>query len=344
MISLSLGLINLFPFLPLDGGHIFWSLVEKVRGRPVPFSVMERAGAVGFVLVIMLFFIGLYQRHRPAHRRGLRRAVAFRCKCPAKRGGEGGGSHARLSATRAAARARSRRADEPLRGVPGDGRAARRRRRDPHRGRQRRLELERLRGAGRSGSPAGSPALGVGKGDTVAMMLNNRPEFIPCDLAAVALGGGPVLDLPDLLAGADRLRRRRRRRQGRDRRDAPSCEQFEEARKDLPELEHLIVIDGDGGPTTLEELEAARPRLRSRRARGRGRPRRPADPDLHLRHHRAAEGRAAHPPQPDGADQLGRGHDRAARARRQGHLLAARRPHRRARRPLLPAGGSAACR
>jgi regulator of sigma E protease len=59
VISLSLGLINLFPFLPLDGGHIFWSLVEKVRGRPVAFSVMERAGAVGFVLVIMLFFIGL---------------------------------------------------------------------------------------------------------------------------------------------------------------------------------------------------------------------------------------------------------------------------------------------
>jgi regulator of sigma E protease len=59
IVSLSLGLINLFPFLPLDGGHIFWSLVEKVRGSPVPFSVMERAGAIGFVLVIMLFVIGL---------------------------------------------------------------------------------------------------------------------------------------------------------------------------------------------------------------------------------------------------------------------------------------------
>ncbi len=59
VVSLSLGLINLFPFLPLDGGHIFWSLVEKVRGRPVAFAVMERAGAVGFVLVIMLFFLGL---------------------------------------------------------------------------------------------------------------------------------------------------------------------------------------------------------------------------------------------------------------------------------------------
>ncbi len=59
VISLSLAVINLFPFLPLDGGHIFWSLVEKVRGRPVPFIVMERAGMVGFVLVILLFFIGL---------------------------------------------------------------------------------------------------------------------------------------------------------------------------------------------------------------------------------------------------------------------------------------------
>lgn len=59
IISLSLAIINLFPFLPLDGGHIFWSIVEKVRGRPVPFRVMERAGVFGFVLVLMLFAIGL---------------------------------------------------------------------------------------------------------------------------------------------------------------------------------------------------------------------------------------------------------------------------------------------
>jgi regulator of sigma E protease len=59
VISLSLAVINLFPFLPLDGGHIFWSVVEKLRGKPVPFSVMERAGVVGFALVLMLFVIGL---------------------------------------------------------------------------------------------------------------------------------------------------------------------------------------------------------------------------------------------------------------------------------------------
>ncbi len=59
VISLSLGIINLFPFLPLDGGHIFWSLVEKVRGERVPFRVIESASAFGFLLVLVLFAIGL---------------------------------------------------------------------------------------------------------------------------------------------------------------------------------------------------------------------------------------------------------------------------------------------
>jgi regulator of sigma E protease len=59
VISLSLGLINLLPFLPLDGGHIFWTIVEKVRGRRASLQTMERASFVGFALVLVLFFIGL---------------------------------------------------------------------------------------------------------------------------------------------------------------------------------------------------------------------------------------------------------------------------------------------
>jgi regulator of sigma E protease len=58
-VSLSLGLVNLLPILPLDGGHIFWSLVEKLRGKPVSLRVMERATMVGIALVLMLFFLGL---------------------------------------------------------------------------------------------------------------------------------------------------------------------------------------------------------------------------------------------------------------------------------------------
>jgi regulator of sigma E protease len=59
LISLSLAVVNLFPFLPLDGGHVFWALAEKVRGKRIPFEVMERAGAVGFVLIVLIFVIGL---------------------------------------------------------------------------------------------------------------------------------------------------------------------------------------------------------------------------------------------------------------------------------------------
>ncbi len=59
LISLSLAVVNLFPFLPLDGGHVFWAVAEKIRGRRIPFSVMERAGVVGFVLIILVFVIGL---------------------------------------------------------------------------------------------------------------------------------------------------------------------------------------------------------------------------------------------------------------------------------------------
>ena len=68
LISLSLAIINLFPFLPLDGGHVFWAVAEKVRGKRIPFEVMERAGVVGFVLILMIFVDRPHQRHLDAVR------------------------------------------------------------------------------------------------------------------------------------------------------------------------------------------------------------------------------------------------------------------------------------
>jgi regulator of sigma E protease len=59
LVSLSLGLINLLPILPLDGGHILWAIVEKLRGAPVSLRVIERATVIGFALVLVLMFIGL---------------------------------------------------------------------------------------------------------------------------------------------------------------------------------------------------------------------------------------------------------------------------------------------
>jgi regulator of sigma E protease len=59
LISLSLALMNLLPLLPLDGGHIAFSLIEGIRGRAVAREVYERVSAVGIVLVALLFFIGI---------------------------------------------------------------------------------------------------------------------------------------------------------------------------------------------------------------------------------------------------------------------------------------------
>jgi regulator of sigma E protease len=59
LISLSLALLNLLPLLPLDGGHILFSIVEGVRGRAVPREIYERVSAFGLAVVVLLFVIGL---------------------------------------------------------------------------------------------------------------------------------------------------------------------------------------------------------------------------------------------------------------------------------------------
>ncbi|TMK42673.1 MAG: peptidase M50 [Actinobacteria bacterium] len=59
IVSLSLAIVNLFPFLPLDGGHVFWAVGEKLRGgRPISLDFMQRWSAVGVVLVIFVVITG----------------------------------------------------------------------------------------------------------------------------------------------------------------------------------------------------------------------------------------------------------------------------------------------
>jgi len=57
--SLVLAVLNLFPFLPLDGGHILWSVAEKVRGRPVSVMAMWRYSSVGIILLLFLVINGV---------------------------------------------------------------------------------------------------------------------------------------------------------------------------------------------------------------------------------------------------------------------------------------------
>jgi regulator of sigma E protease len=59
LISLSLALLNLLPLLPLDGGHILFTLIEGARGTFLKREVYERVSMVGLALVLLLFFVGL---------------------------------------------------------------------------------------------------------------------------------------------------------------------------------------------------------------------------------------------------------------------------------------------
>jgi regulator of sigma E protease len=59
LISLALGLLNLLPVLPLDGGHIVMALVEKVRGRTFNQAVYIRYSVVGLSLFMLLMYFGL---------------------------------------------------------------------------------------------------------------------------------------------------------------------------------------------------------------------------------------------------------------------------------------------
>jgi regulator of sigma E protease len=58
-LSLILAVINLFPFLPLDGGHILWSVAEKVRGRRISLIAMYRFSSVGILLLLFLVINGV---------------------------------------------------------------------------------------------------------------------------------------------------------------------------------------------------------------------------------------------------------------------------------------------
>jgi regulator of sigma E protease len=59
LVSLALGLLNLLPVLPLDGGHIVMALVEKVRGRAFPQAVYVRYSVVGLSIFAVLMYFGL---------------------------------------------------------------------------------------------------------------------------------------------------------------------------------------------------------------------------------------------------------------------------------------------
>jgi long-subunit acyl-CoA synthetase (AMP-forming) len=122
---------------------------------------------------------------------------------------------------------------------------------------ERELTWNELRAQSRAVA-GGLAALGIGHGDTVTMLMVNRIEFFPSDLGISTLGAVPFsiyqTASPEQIeyvcsdAGAKAAIV-----------EAPFLETFLKAKENLPALEHVIVIDGEGGTSTWEELLASDP-------------------------------------------------------------------------------------
>ena len=160
--------------------------------------------------------------------------------------------------------------------------------------------------------------LGVRRGDTVALMISNRPEFMIADLAAMTLGATPFSIY--LTSAPDQVR---------------YVLEDAAAKVAIVEEPFLPLVTGLAEHVLTVGDWPEDPDFDAEPPLARGRARRHPHADLHQRDHRPAEGRADRAPQPDG----GRRRRRAARRlprRLTRDQLAPQRPRRRAHRPPLP--------
>jgi regulator of sigma E protease len=57
LISVNLAILNMLPLLPLDGGHVLFSIIERIRGRSLSLRVFERISIFGLALFLLLFVV-----------------------------------------------------------------------------------------------------------------------------------------------------------------------------------------------------------------------------------------------------------------------------------------------
>lgn len=60
LISVNLAIINLLPIPALDGGHLLFMLIEKIRGKKLADAIQQKAIQVGFVFLIALMFFVIF--------------------------------------------------------------------------------------------------------------------------------------------------------------------------------------------------------------------------------------------------------------------------------------------
>jgi regulator of sigma E protease len=56
-ISINLAIVNMLPVLPLDGGHVLFSIIEKIRGKSISLRAFEQISMVGLLLFGALFIL-----------------------------------------------------------------------------------------------------------------------------------------------------------------------------------------------------------------------------------------------------------------------------------------------
>jgi len=60
VLSISIGLLNLFPIPLLDGGHLLFYLIEGIRGRPLSERAQEMGFRIGLAIVLMLMIFATF--------------------------------------------------------------------------------------------------------------------------------------------------------------------------------------------------------------------------------------------------------------------------------------------
>jgi regulator of sigma E protease len=60
VLSVSIGLLNLFPIPLLDGGHLLFYMIEAVRGRPLSERAQEVGFRIGLAIVFMLMIFATF--------------------------------------------------------------------------------------------------------------------------------------------------------------------------------------------------------------------------------------------------------------------------------------------
>jgi regulator of sigma E protease len=57
VVSLNLMVINILPLPALDGGHLLFLIIEKIRRKPISFKVQSTINSTSFILLLILMFV-----------------------------------------------------------------------------------------------------------------------------------------------------------------------------------------------------------------------------------------------------------------------------------------------